>query len=282
MNSNTVLDYQPFSKSMHHIFEPKNIRLREEIEILRDELKDRESRLALLERENRSMEDKTKNFQIAVHELKTPLTSIIGFSELLLNSKECIDDSHVELLERIHIAGRKQLEIIEQMLHRVNKAEVIKEPVRFHKLLRNLLANIELTAKEKNLTLDVHITKDVPETIRTDQFKLERILTNLISNAVKYTDEGKIQVRVSMQNETTLVFQIEDSGRGISLHEQRTIFSFLRRGSNIKREEGMGVGLSLSQEMAYLLGGKISVYSEGKDQGSCFTLVLPRVREYAA
>ena len=256
--------------------EEENNQLQQDVEVLQLELKEKDAIFALLEEEYLKTQEKTKNFQVAVHEVKTPLTSIIGFSELLLRDKEQFNETQRDILQRILNAGQKQLEVIDKMLNRVSKtASVKKEPCSLKNLVADLQANIEVLAKKKGVKLYIQMDSDVPQEIATDRFKLDSILTNLLSNAVKYTDEGSIDLKVTRPESQQLVFRIVDTGRGIPKDEQDHIFSLFERGSNIRKEGGMGIGLALCREMVELLGGSLKVHSDGDGKGSTFILELP-------
>ncbi|MGK5092866.1 HAMP domain-containing sensor histidine kinase [Deltaproteobacteria bacterium TL4] len=254
----------------------ENHQLKEDLMRLQQELKDKNSICSLLEEEYAKSQEKTKSIHVTIHEIKTPLTSIIGFSELLLRDKASYNETQQDVLQRIVNAGHKQLEIIDQMLTRMSKKnELVRHTVKVEEVADELQANIQVLAEKKGLNFYVSVGSDVPESIQTDSNKLDSILTNLLSNAVKYTDEGSIHFNILSHSGNRVAFEIKDSGRGIPYDEQKHIFTFYRRGSNIQQEEGLGIGLALCQEMTNVLGGDISVYSEGQGKGSTFILTLP-------
>ncbi|MBF0350959.1 MAG: HAMP domain-containing histidine kinase [SAR324 cluster bacterium] len=253
----------------------ENMALRQELVALQQELKNKNSAYSMLEEEYLKAQQRKQTFQIAMHEVKTPLTSIIGFSELLLKNVKESDKSQMEILQRILAAGNRQLEVLDRMLNQVSVANLKYETIPLRQVIDEVRGNIQILAQKKGLELAVDVAGNVPEAIQTDRFKLNSILTNLLGNAVKYTDEGVIRLHVFLSEKNRLMFQIVDTGRGISLKDQQFIFSFFERGSNIRKEEGLGIGLALCHELVHMLNGEITVQSAGEGQGSTFTLQIP-------
>ncbi|WP_319017474.1 ATP-binding protein, partial [Pseudomonas sp. K5] len=143
------------------------------------------------------------------------------------------------------------------------------------KLLTDISALLGPVASEKGLTLDVSMTGDCPVVIESDRQRIEQILKNLLSNALKFTETGGVTVSVSSAGNGKVAFAVTDSGIGIAPEQQARIFDAFQQadGSISRRYGGTGLGLSISQELARLLGGDITVESE-PGKGSCFRLVV--------
>lgn len=251
--------------------------LKKELSHLRAELTDKSNWLEHLEQEFQITKEHSKTYQVAIHELKTPLTSIIGFTELLLNTSDAIDESQRQLLERIHSNGRKQLETIDSLMDRMlgNTLNVSAEPIKLSQMLDEVEMTFRIMASDKELEFIVHRGASLPEHIVTDYSKITSILNNLLTNAVKYTDQGHIYLTVTKLSNDQICFDVSDSGRGIDQSDLPYLFHYFYRGNNTERERGYGFGLALSAEMANLLKGRLQAESAGPGQGSRFKLIIP-------
>jgi len=213
------------------------------------------------------------------HELKTPLTSIVASGGLLLEElKEEAQDPRVRLIENM-IRATNTLEARLSELLDMAKMEVLGFKLIFELIdIRPLLQNIfnqfapVASGKKQNLTLD--IPSSIPM-VNADKQRLEQILVNLLTNAIKFTREsGTIQLRLIVEK-TELVVEIEDDGTGITKEEQARIFTpYYRVETDRQRFPGLGLGLTLSKQLVELHGGRMWVESElGK--GSTFSFSLP-------
>lgn len=255
----------------------ENDSLKEELQLLNQDLKEKINILKILEEEFLATQFNGKSLQVAVHEIKTPLTSVLGFAELLMGQRQGLNEGQLELLQRLYQNAKKQLDIIDSMLDNDVRQSLVAQckDVELHVLLDQLSANASLQAKKKNLHFYALIDDDIPLILFTDEIKLQSLLSNLLSNAVKYTDEGEVRFEVTLNESSALLFQVSDSGRGIALQDQESIFRFFERGSNTQKVPGIGVGLALCKEIANVLGGNLHLSSPGIHQGSTFTLRLP-------
>lgn len=212
------------------------------------------------------------------HELRTPLNSIIALSGVL--RKRCSGSDHKveqEYLQVIEKNGKHLLTLINDILS-LSKLEAGKEVVHSSQvdlsdLLSELKATLQAQAEEKNIILDI----DAPENchLLTDLTKCRQILFNLIGNAIKFTDRGKVSVYAE-NKETMCMIHVEDTGIGISAEQLPHIFDEFRQAdqSLSRKHEGTGLGLAIAKKYAEMLGGSIQVES-ASGKGSKFTLLLP-------
>lgn len=214
------------------------------------------------------------------HELRTPLNSIIGFTGIMLQglTGELTPEQRAQL-EMVNHAGRQLLALVSDVLDmeriEAGRVELDVEDVGVAKLLDGLADTVRPMADDAGLTLKVS-TDGAPDHIRTDRRRLEQILLNFLSNAVKYTDEGYIELLAATRADGSVAFTVRDTGIGIAPEDRDSIFEEFRqlpahRGA---KHPGAGLGLAISSKLADLLGGHIEVES-APGEGSTFTLVLP-------
>ena len=216
------------------------------------------------------------------HELRTPLNAIIGYTNLLADGiPEPVTEGQRAQLNRVNASARHLLELIDEVLT-LSRLEAGRETVTLREvavaeLLDQAAVMIEPLAKGRKLRFDV-LRPSPTLTIETDAGKLRQILLNLLTNAVKFTDEGSVILSAGEDGDGTVVFQVKDSGIGIAPEHQRRIFeSFWQvQQSTTRRVGGAGLGLNVTQQLARLLGGDVTVES-GLGKGSTFTVRLPRV-----
>ncbi|MEI6435879.1 MAG: PAS domain S-box protein [Bacteroidota bacterium] len=211
------------------------------------------------------------------HEIRTPLNAIIGFSQLM-NRDKSLSDTQKDYNTSIIRSGEHLLMLINDILElsKVEAGRIVLNPVNVD--LPVLFNDLQLIFKEKaqskHLRFVFETAADLPRHVLVDESKLRQIFINLIGNALKFTNEGGITVRIWLDKVTEvpgrLFVEIQDSGPGIPEHELTNLFKhFVQTTAGIKKGIGTGLGLALSQELAQLMGGKISVSSEvGK--GSLF------------
>lgn len=219
------------------------------------------------------------------HELRTPLNAILGFSQLMMRDT-ALTAEQVENLEVIGRSGEHLLSLINDVLEmsKIEAGQSNLNVVTFdvHRMIRTMEEMFDLRAGDKGLQLLFEFTSDVPQYIESDEGKLRQILINLISNAVKFTDEGGVSLRVAtapyfgeedkenIEQFFWLKFEIDDTGAGISDAEIDTLFdAFVQTESGTKSQEGTGLGLPISRQFVQMMSGDIEVSSqEGK--GSIF------------
>jgi signal transduction histidine kinase/CheY-like chemotaxis protein/CHASE3 domain sensor protein len=214
------------------------------------------------------------------HELRTPLNSILLLSRLLSdNTGQNLSPDQVEYARVIQTSGNGLLALIDEILDlskiEAGKMELEYQEVFIEDMLKELKALFTPVAVEKKIQFKVEADADLPKLIETDRMRLEQIMRNLISNAIKFTAEGSVTLHVKKENKG-LAFIVSDTGIGIAKEKQQSIFEAFQQadGSTRRRYGGTGLGLSISRELAKILGGEIHLKSE-EGKGSEFKLIIP-------
>jgi signal transduction histidine kinase/DNA-binding response OmpR family regulator/CHASE3 domain sensor protein len=219
------------------------------------------------------------------HELRTPLNSALILAKLLSdNQPGNLSGEQVKFAQTIYSAGNDLLNLINDILDiskvEAGKLELVPESVPVARMLDALRMTFAPLAAQKQIGFHIEIADDAPASLYTDRQRLEQILRNLMSNAIKFTEQGEITLTVSRATGTGdgvgVSFAVRDSGIGIPLHQQERIFEAFQQadGTTSRRFGGTGLGLSISRDLSGLLGGSIAVRS-APGQGSTFTLLLP-------
>ncbi|TVT59675.1 MAG: response regulator [Sedimenticola thiotaurini] len=217
------------------------------------------------------------------HELKTPLNSILLLSKLLANSKAGLTEDQIKQARVIHEAGSDLQALIDNILDlsriEARRTPLNPETVQIPPLINSLIELIQPQFDAKKLSLLLHIDEKAPQQIVTDPDKLRQIIKNFLSNAVKFTEQGEVIIRLDPAAEGTgyaLQICVTDSGIGISEDKHAEIFEAFKQadGSTNRRYGGTGLGLTISRQLADLLGGDINLKST-PGKGSEFCLLLP-------
>ncbi len=218
------------------------------------------------------------------HELRTPLTAIIGFSRVLLQGREgALGEGAQRYVDRIRVNGMHLLSLINQILDvakvEAGRMELELAPVALDALVRDTIAMLETNAEAKGLVLRGELPLHVASVI-TDEGKLRQILINLVGNAIKFTNEGEVVVRVRTDPHTQrpLSLEVVDTGIGIPHERQRKVFDPFEQGDSSTRRQfgGTGLGLSIVRTFAGLIGARVTVESE-VGRGTAFVLALPEL-----
>ncbi len=221
------------------------------------------------------------------HELRTPMTAIIGFGELLEEAD--LTPEHKRYLAAINTSGKTLSSLIDDVLA-LSKVEagglaVKTKEFRLHKLITNLVATQERQIAKKNLSFNISIDSDVPDSLIGDPQRIQQVLLNLLGNAIKFTEKGDIGIAVSVVEENNLRvllnFAVRDTGIGISTDRLGCIFEPFAQalGSSHDNYGGSGLGLTISRSLAGLMGGTVSVESQ-KGIGSTFRLLIPLQKKH--
>lgn len=217
------------------------------------------------------------------HELRTPLNAIVCFSELL-ETKEGLDEESKSFAKDIVSASHNLLELVNGVLDiskiEAGKMELINKEYNPYDLFNSLGTMVIPRIGDKNITFETHLASDLPGTLKGDTGKIKQIVLNLLTNAVKYTDEGYISYKVNSlndfkNNKCYLYVTVTDSGRGIKPEDLDRLFEKFERLDEDKNSsiEGTGLGLAITQSLANLMGGKITVTSK-YGEGSSFKFVF--------
>lgn len=215
------------------------------------------------------------------HEIRTPMNAILGFTEVLRRGMYDDPAQQTEYLETIHSSGQHLLRLINDILDlskvEAGRLEVERLPCCPHQLLLEVVTVLKVKADEKQLRLDCQTPGGLPEVIETDPGRVRQILTNVIGNALKFTERGGVSVVAKMLcgNTTRLQIDIIDTGVGMAEEAQQKIFDpFSQADSSITRRfGGTGLGLTISKSFAESLGGELTVTSVA-GEGSTFTIVV--------
>ena len=217
------------------------------------------------------------------HEIRTPINAIIGMDEMILREYE--DDTLLEYAGNIQSAAKTLLSLINDILDlsKIESGKMELVPVSYHlsSVLNDLVNLIDFRCREKNLELHLEVEKDIPENLFGDDIRIKQIVTNLLTNAVKYTKEGSVTLEVGYtrlgEEEIQLSIAVKDTGIGIKEEDKEKLFeSFRRLDEEQNREiEGTGLGMNITQRLIQMMGGKLEVESTyGK--GSVFCVLIPQ------
>ncbi|EMJ99277.1 MHYT domain-containing protein [Leptospira sp. B5-022] len=211
------------------------------------------------------------------HEIRTPMNAILGFTEVLLSEE--LEKNHRSHLETVKSSAKSLLRLLNDILNtaKLEKGAVELEEIDFSllKLVAELKSTLGISARKKNLEFEVIQDPELPEFYKGDSLRIRQILTNLIGNAVKFTDKGKVSLKVTKEA-GKLHFAVQDTGIGIQADRLDKIFEPFTQAdiSTTRRFGGTGLGTTICKQLTELMGGKIWVESNlGK--GSTFHVLLP-------
>jgi signal transduction histidine kinase len=212
------------------------------------------------------------------HELRTPLNASIGFLGLL-KLRDNLPEAEKQLVARARVNNERLLGLINNILDlsRMEAGSLILFPAPFnlHNLVYGIQTEMSILAEQKGLTLSVHIAPDVPQTFVADVDAVRKIIMNLVSNAIKFTENGRVDLTLTHE-EAILCITVADTGVGIPIHLQETVFERFRQvdASPRRVQGGSGLGLSIVQNLTRAMGGRLQLNSAPKE-GSTFTVWLP-------
>ncbi len=220
---------------------------------------------------------------IVSHELRTPLNAIMGYAEMF---KETVygpmNEKQVNMADRIMKNTQRLLGLINDLLDQAQmeagKLTIQMAPVKPSELLENLHGLLDKTASDKGLSLTSEIEDNLPETLNGDAARLQQILVNLVTNALKFTDKGSVNIKLFYPYEEIWGIEVTDTGRGIPDSELPHIFDTFRQveGTATRVHGGFGLGLSIVKQLVSLMNGEIKVRSK-VDEGTRFIITLPLV-----
>jgi len=217
------------------------------------------------------------------HELRTPLNAILGYADML---KEAVygplSDKQSNVMERIMANAGRQLGLVNNLLDQaqIEAGKLTLKVTSFNPadLIDDVQGVMGVLAQTKGLELTSHITDEVPATLSGDRQRLHQILVNLVGNAIKFTEEGTVQVYVYRPDAAHWALEVSDTGYGIPPEAQSYIFDPFRQADDsvTRGHTGSGLGLSIVKQLTTLMGGEITLASE-VGRGSTFTIVLPLI-----
>ncbi len=268
--------------------EELSIRSRE----LEQQKQDIKNKNTALQKTQQAIEIKAKELELAnqykseflanmSHELRTPLNSMLILSQMLADNRpNNLNEQQIESADTINKAGQELLALINDILDlskvEAGKIDVYLEDFVLSDLTASLERNFKPLADKHEIAFSLHVDKTVPQQLNSDKQRLQQVLTNLLSNAFKFTSEkGQVSLEINTQAQT-LYFKVCDTGIGIAPEKQASIFEAFKQadGSTTRNYGGTGLGLSISRQLAQLLEGDLQVQSQ-VNKGSCFTLSLP-------
>lgn len=212
------------------------------------------------------------------HEIRTPLGVILGYSELL--KRQSINEAErMEYLRVIIRNGQDLSRLINDILD-LTRVEAEKMPIDRHPfllwdLLQDVITSLRVKADEKKLKLSLDCAEDLPKMVNSDASRLKQILFNIVGNAIKFSDQGEVLLRVEKEGDL-LAFVVTDSGSGISEEDQKKLFKPFSQvdGSPQRRQRGSGLGLMLSRRLAEALGGDVYLKESKVGSGSTFVITV--------
>jgi signal transduction histidine kinase/CheY-like chemotaxis protein len=285
-NAKAVVQLENFVgelKKLNEEYQRQNLQIKKQNETLLElsnQLKTKAEELALQkEKAEESTKLKSQFLASMSHELRTPMNSILGLTELILEKAQ-LGGKNKERLEVVLKSGKRLMRLINDILDlskiEAGKMEIRDEDVLLEDIIDEVSNTITPLAIEKNLNFNIQRACNTRIIVNTDRVRVAQILINLLGNAIKFTEKGKLELFVSITSDKMLKFSVTDTGIGISSENQKIIFEEFRQldGTSTRKYSGTGLGLAICKKIIDLLGGKIWLDSnEGK--GSKFSFILP-------
>ena len=256
---------------MYHTIENPDVKMLRQMELAKDQA----------ERANNAKSDFLSSMS---HEIRTPLNAIVGFSEDIQSHKDTVAPEIVEDADYIMEASKTLLEIVGNILDinkiESNKMEITEVKYNFKEEIENL-AKIDATRiGEKNINFKINLAPDIPYELIGDKTHIKEIVNNLLTNAIKYTEQGEIELSVKCINKnniSNLIISVKDTGKGIKAEYINRLFTKFDR-LDVERNtttEGTGLGLAITKALVEMMGGKINVQSQF-GVGSIFVVQIPQ------
>lgn len=246
---------------------------------LEQRVKDRTAELEIATREAlEATRLKDEFLSVMSHELRTPLNAIMGYQGILKLMGN-LEDENLDMVKRTLANAERLLNLINDILDisriEAGRLELVPTDIELRPFVDGLKSQMQVLAEEKDLQFSIKIDETVPPTIKVDEDGLTKILTNLVSNAIKFTDTGQVDLAISAQD-SKLVINVKDTGIGIPSHMQEIIFDKFRQvdATSKRKAGGSGLGLNIVQQYLQSMGGSISVASN-TGEGSTFTAKIP-------
>lgn len=250
-----------------------------------------EAELAFMKRDKEEAEEasaqKSRFLSHMSHEIRTPLNAVLGMNELIM--RETQDEKIHRYAENIQSSGRTLLALINDVLDfskiETGKMDIVETEYSLSSVLYDLILMVKGRARNKGLEFKIEVQPDIPDMLYGDEIRIKQVILNILTNAVKYTKEGWIELDVSMiqkeenpeNKDISLRIQVSDTGMGIRKEDLNKLFTEFERLDRKKNRsiEGTGLGLSISSKLVDLMNGKIEVESEYQ-KGSTFVVTIPQ------
>ncbi|MGN0495901.1 MAG: ATP-binding protein [Lachnospiraceae bacterium] len=227
-------------------------------------------------------QNKTNFLSNVSHEVRTPINSILAINEMIL--RECQDNTIREYASNIESAGNMLLQIINDILDfskiEAGKFEILPVEYQLADVITDLKNMIRPLIQKKEISFHVKLSDNLPQTLRGDVTRIRQMVTNLLTNAVKYTEKGSITMEVDgeiQEGQFLFSYRITDTGKGIKEKDIDSLFTAFNRFDKLENNgiEGTGLGLAITKKFAEMMDGSISVESTYK-KGSTFTITIPQ------
>ena len=261
--------------------------MRESAQQMEQAIHEAETARHLAERDRQRAEDadkaKTRFMANMSHELRTPLNAIIGYNEIMLGGMVgAFTPKQTDLLRRMQQNGRRLLSLINDVLDlskiESSSVEIYLAPMSPHKMITQTVESLRSLAQAKQIALNIELADTLPSVVLGDANKIQQILVNLVSNAIKFTDQGSVTVTAQGNGQSQWQFSVTDTGIGMPQDAVSYIFLPFKQvdSSDTRKQKGTGLGLSISHRLSEMMQGTMSVQTE-LGHGSNFTITLPRV-----
>ncbi len=276
LDTGKVIERDPNGNSIRAVGTHIDITIQKEYE---------EKLLKAIEKAEQANQAKSEFLANMSHEIRTPMNAILGFSEALFHKIK--DEGQQKMLKSILASGNLLLSLINDILDmskiEAGKLEFDLQPLDIQNIANEIVQIFSEKARKKGISLSAGIVNDMPGFLRLDEVRIRQILLNLVSNAIKFTEKGYIQIRIHFERHTSklgkLIFDVEDTGIGIPESQQEIIFEAFRQqsGQSNRKYEGTGLGLAITKRLVEKMNGHIDLHSiPGK--GSRFTVVIDNVK----
>ena len=232
----------------------------------------------------KASQEKTRFLTTMSHEIRTPLGLVTGYSDLLLNTTRLPKEAQ-EYVEAIRRSGSLLKAIVDDILDlskiEAGLFEMRMSDVPLERLIHDMSDMFSLRCEERGLHFETHIDPGVPAFVYADEVRLKQVLVNVVGNAVKFTQTGKVCLRVSRNKGQGVVFEVVDTGKGIRSDKKGSVFrEFVQEDGTIKEDYGgTGLGLTLSRKLARLMGGDVDLKETMVGKGSTFTITIEGRKE---
>jgi signal transduction histidine kinase/DNA-binding response OmpR family regulator len=250
-----------------------------ELEGLRDEIWELRAAAAARDRAEAASLAKSRFLATVSHEIRTPLNGVLGLAQLLAATR--LDAEQASYVDAIAASGRSLAQLIDDILDfskiEAGKVELRTESFALAPLVEGVVELLAPRAEGKALEIASFIAANVPERMEGDPARIRQVLVNLAGNAVNFTAEGGVGLRVELDPRGALVFRIIDTGPGVAPGAREMIFEEFEQGdgSSTRRHGGTGLGLAISRHLAKLMGGRLEI-EDGAGPGAVFAFTLPR------